>query len=308
MSTVDYIPIANGAGANVETQAQYLVDAAPGGALQDGYESGIVPSNRFNKTVRQSSMMTAAVANMISTALAIDVLDDGNLGALITNLTNAIAAVAVGAVGPGVPTGVQAAFLGSAAPTGWVLCIGTIGNAASGGTRRANADTASLFSLIWNSFADSEAPVSGGRGASAAADYAANKTITLPDMRGRAVFGLDNLGGVAANRVTSGGSGIVGTTMGASGGSQAVQQHTHVATSTVTDGGHAHNANGGTGQFVTTTVGAGSNAVGGANTQTVSSTDAAPTGITVATSNANFGTGSSANMVPAMMLSVIVKL
>src|SRR5258708_1610023 len=47
--------------------------------------------------------------------------------------------------------------------------------------------------LLWNSWADAQAPVSSGRGASAAADFAAHKTITLPDLRGRVVAGLDNL-------------------------------------------------------------------------------------------------------------------
>ncbi|WP_424630742.1 tail fiber protein [Bradyrhizobium sp. SYSU BS000235] len=43
-------------------------------------------------------------------------------------------------------------------------------------------------------------------------------TFNGPDIRGRAFFGLDNMGGAAANRITSGGSGIAGTTLGATGG------------------------------------------------------------------------------------------
>lgn len=45
-------------------------------------------------------------------------------------------------------------------------------------------------------------------------------TFNLPDLRGRALFGKDNMNGTAANRVTSAKSGIVGTTLGASGGTQ----------------------------------------------------------------------------------------
>ncbi len=83
-------------------------------------------------------------------------------------------------------------YVGSSAPNGWLLCDGaTIGNAASSATARADADTGSLFSLIWNSLADSEAPVSGGRGANAATDFAANKTIALPDLRGKITAGKD---------------------------------------------------------------------------------------------------------------------
>lgn len=89
-----------------------------------------------------------------------------------------------------IPTGTVQMYVGTTAPDSWVLLQGgTLGNAASGGTARANADTAELFTLIYNSMADTEAAVSGGRGANAAADYAANKTITLPDFRGRGPIG-----------------------------------------------------------------------------------------------------------------------
>jgi len=74
------------------------------------------------------------------------------------------------------------------ADVGWVLMNdGTIGNAASGGTTRANADTVDLFTLLWNNTADAQCAVSTGRGANAAADYAANKTIALPKALGRAL-------------------------------------------------------------------------------------------------------------------------
>jgi len=61
-------------------------------------------------------------------------------------------------------------------------------------------------------------------------------TYTMPDRRGRAMFGLDNMGGTAANRITTAGSGINGTTPGTAGGSQSLQSHNH----TVTDPGHNH--------------------------------------------------------------------
>ncbi len=74
------------------------------------------------------------------------------------------------------------------ADAGWVMMNdGSIGNAASAATTRANADTAALFALLWANVADADAPVSGGRGGSAAADFAANKTLTLSKMLGRAL-------------------------------------------------------------------------------------------------------------------------
>jgi hypothetical protein len=70
--------------------------------------------------------------------------------------------------------------------TGRVRANGkTIGNAVSGATEFADASTQSLFVFLWN--ADASLSVSGGRGASALADFNANKTITLPDLNARAV-------------------------------------------------------------------------------------------------------------------------
>jgi len=89
-------------------------------------------------------------------------------------------------------TGDAKLTLKTTADAGWVLANdGTIGNAASGATTRANADTEALFTLLWNNIIDTWCAVSSGRGASAAADFAANKTIALPKAVGRAlaVFG-----------------------------------------------------------------------------------------------------------------------
>jgi hypothetical protein len=86
MPTVDYLPIATGAGANVDTQGNF----AGGGYQTVGFQSGIAQSAQLNKCWRQSSMIAAAIANFISTQLSISVLDDGNLANLITNFTNAL--------------------------------------------------------------------------------------------------------------------------------------------------------------------------------------------------------------------------
>lgn len=120
-----------------------------------------------------------------------------------------------------VPTGAMMMFGATTAPTGWVRCNAlTIGSAASGATERANADTEDLFSFLWTNYSDTVCAVSSGRGASAAADYAANKTIALPDLRGRALFGLDTMGNSAAARL---GDVVTDeTTNGATGGTERV--------------------------------------------------------------------------------------
>jgi microcystin-dependent protein len=85
--------------------------------------------------------------------------------------------------------------------TGFVRINGrTLGNATSGASERANADTQSLFTFLWNTFPDAICPVLGGRGASAVSDFGASKQITLLDMRFRSPFGLDTMGAAAAGR------------------------------------------------------------------------------------------------------------
>lgn len=108
---------------------------------------------------------------------------------------------------------------GTASLSGWVKANGrTIGSSTSGATERANADTNSLFVYLWG--ADANLAVSGGRGANAAADWAANKTIALPDWRGRALAGLDDMGNSAAGRLTATYFGTAATALGAAGGTE----------------------------------------------------------------------------------------
>lgn len=105
--------------------------------------------------------------------------------------------------------------------SGFVRANGrTIGSSTSGATERANSDCQALFVYLWG--ADANLTVSGGRGASGAADWAANKTIALPDWRGRALAGLDDMGNTAAGVLTSAYFGTAPTALGASGGSQSL--------------------------------------------------------------------------------------
>jgi microcystin-dependent protein len=88
-----------------------------------------------------------------------------------------------------VAAGTVQVYIGSSAPSGWLLLNGdSIGSAASGADQ-ASDDYEALFVLLWDSIADPQAPVSGGRGVSAPADWAANKTLTMPDARGRTLIG-----------------------------------------------------------------------------------------------------------------------
>jgi hypothetical protein len=97
----------------------------------------------------------------------------------------------------------------------------TIGNASSGGTELADASAQSLFNFLWG--VDPTLVVApGGRGVSAAADWAANKTLALPDGRSRLLGMLGGMGGADAgfwaNAVFSKGNSI---TLGSLAGSAA---------------------------------------------------------------------------------------
>ena len=81
--------------------------------------------------------------------------------------------------------------------SGWVpMNDGTIGNAASGSTARANQDTFQLFDLIWRTFQSNQtlAPMFNGHspiayGASSVADFTANRGISLTKNLGRVMAG-----------------------------------------------------------------------------------------------------------------------
>jgi len=215
-----------------------------------------------------------------------------------------------------IPTGVMLPYLGTSSPTGWVRANGrTIGNASSSATERANADTETLFSFLWNNFADAQCAVSSGRGVSAAADYAANKTIALPSMRGRAPFGLDDMGNTAA--------GVLGTvitnqtTNGATGGSETVAltqaqlpAHTHTLSATTSaGGGHSHTINTSNGlAFGGGGIGNSSNNTNGpANSGAVVAVADHTHTVSGTTSSVGSGTAHS-NMPPAFLTTFIIKL
>lgn len=94
----------------------------------------------------------------------------------------------------------------------------TIGSALSGATERANADCQNLFQYLWG--VDPSLVVSGGRGASAAADWAANKQLATPDWRGYALGALDDMGNVAAGRLSPAFFGSSPLILGAFGGGE----------------------------------------------------------------------------------------
>lgn len=221
-------------------------------------------------------------------------LNKPNNGQLYTAILAMIAAAQP------VTTGDVKLTLKTTADTGWVMCNdGTIGPAGSGATTRANADCQALYTLLWTNVSNTHAPVTGGRGASAAADWAANKPIALTRMLGRALALAGTGSGLSAR--------TLGQTIGAETHQLAVAEmpsHNHG----ISDPGHQHTdqfwvmANFDTSGGVNP-VGADSGAGGflGGNI----TSDSAVTGIAV---QSNGGGGAHNNMQPTAFVNAMVKL
>jgi hypothetical protein len=108
-------------------------------------------------------------------------------------------------VQPGTPI---PSFASSALPNCVLANALTIGSVASNASQRANADTIFVYRALWQQFSTTACPIytSAGvlttRGANASADFAANKALATPDMKGRGVIGVDNMAGAASTRLS----------------------------------------------------------------------------------------------------------
>lgn len=94
-----------------------------------------------------------------------------------------------------IPVGMLADFAGSAAPTGWLLCYGQTVS---------RTTYAALFTAIGTTYGTGDGTT----------------TFGIPDLRGRVLYGKDDMGGVAASRLTSSFFGGNPAVLGATGGSQ----------------------------------------------------------------------------------------
>ena len=173
--------------------------------------------------------------------------------------------------------------LKTAADTGWVLMDdGTIGSGSSAGTTRANAATEDLFLLLWANTADADCAVSGGRGGSGAADFAANKTIALPKALGRALATYGTGSGLTARTLAH----VVGSETLVTG---ELPSHTH-----------------GAGSFAVTGLATG---VAGATGSSASGSVGDPFAGTVSGTSGSTGSGTAdSKMQPTVFLNVMIKL
>jgi microcystin-dependent protein len=123
-----------------------------------------------------------------------------------------------------IPVGTVLAYSGSTVPVGILECYG---QAVSRSTY------ATLFAVISTTFGAGDG----------------STTFNLPDLRGRTIFGEDDMGGSSANRITSAGAGFDGDTLGATGGAETVElvegnlpAHTHSdgTLAAASSGAHTH--------------------------------------------------------------------
>ena len=128
---------------------------------------------------------------------------------------------------PAVPAGVIHQYAGASAPDGYLLCDGSVVS---------RGDYANLFDAIGTAYGAGDG----------------STTFGIPDFRGRVPAGQDDMGGTAASRLTSGGSGVDGATLGATGGAEThtmttteMPSHTHIQNAhTHTQNSHNHSQNG----------------------------------------------------------------
>ncbi|MNK29154.1 Phage Tail Collar Domain protein [compost metagenome] len=193
-------------------------------------------------------------------------------------------------------TGTVLDFAGTAPPPGWLLCFGQ---------SLLRTDYPALFGVVGTTYGAVDAT-----------------HFTLPDCRGRAAVGKDNMGGAAASRLTTAAGGVDGATLGAAGGGEAhaltaaqMPLHNHGVTDpghnhTISDPGHTHGHN------AQSTATQGSSGVGGSvifSQYGGATISAAGTGISVVAkvtgiTTQNAGTGNShPNVQPSIVLNKIIK-
>ncbi|MDN7820727.1 hypothetical protein [Burkholderia vietnamiensis] len=95
MANNNFKPFAAAGGANVMAQADYEALAA----LLTGFQSGTAQSAQLNKVWRQSSIMSAVLAQFIVDLTGQDAIDDGTTATLLANLKMAVQAQSAAVVG-----------------------------------------------------------------------------------------------------------------------------------------------------------------------------------------------------------------
>jgi hypothetical protein len=221
------IDLTDAAGLDAQVSADQAAAsaAAAAGSASSAATSASTALTRANTATTQANTATTQATNAAASASAASTSASSAAASAVSAQAAADSIIYVGMI---------ALFAFKTPTSGWLKCNGgTIGNAASGASARANADTVDLFTALWNDTTNSElqlytsAGATVARGASAAADFAANRRLALPDLRGEFVRGWDDAKGTDSGRVFL------------SSQAAANEPHTHTGT-TSNDGSHNH--------------------------------------------------------------------
>ena len=190
------------------------------------------------------------------------------------------------------PIGALIDFAGATAPAGWALCFGQA---------ISRTTFATLFALIGTTYGAGDG----------------STTFNLPDARGRVSAGKDDMGGVAAGRLTAATIAGGGSAVGKVGGAEvhtltAAQSPPLTYTSTVSDPLHSHPLSDAADHLFSVWSGSSGSHPSWDNEQTTNNNTVAlgrpaATGITVATTS-NAGGASHNNVQPTIIMNKIIRV
>jgi microcystin-dependent protein len=197
------------------------------------------------------------------------------------------------------PVGQIIGYAGTTAPSGWLLCNGGSYNTYTYRT---------LHAIVSNTY--------GGTAYNPGTtdQIGAVTTFNIPDLRGRTIAGLDNMGGTDAGRLSW------ANTLGTTGGTEThtittaeMPSHTHTQNAhTHTQDAHSHGSTGNdftlwTGATVTAATGAGVTLPSGLSISAQTGSATATNQNTTATNQNTGGGGAHNNMQPTMLMNYIIK-
>jgi phage-related tail fiber protein len=158
-------------GTNLLTQAEYTSDSQ----RVTGNQPGIARSKLVNKALRQSTLVSAALAQYIANKQGTNVTDNKSVSELEAMLISAIAAQINSSLPEGVPAGTIIYVGRNMPPSGYIKANGAIVS---------RTTYASLFAAIGTTFGAGDG----------------STTFGLPDLRAEFIRGLDDGRGIDSGR------------------------------------------------------------------------------------------------------------
>jgi hypothetical protein len=264
-------------------------------AKGDGSDATLVRPSNWN-AVHTTSMATGQLLGRLTTGAGS--FEEIPVSAFIASILNTTDLATLVALVGGAETGDVKYTFKTSASSGWLLvaAAGSIGDATSGATLLASSTAAALYQVIYDGCSNALAPVAGGRGASAAADFAAHKAMTIPQLVGRSPIAAGAAAGVTTLKA-------LGTLYGEENHALTSGENgTHTHANSLSDPTHLHSS------VSFFQVGGGSVGGGGAFGGTLTAnTSSNSTGVTI--TNASSGSGTAHNTIhPVVGLNAMVKL